>query len=102
LNIIWADNGAEAVELFQQHGDIALVLMDIRMPIMDGYQAAKQMLSLKPNARIIAQTANAMTGDREKCLQNGFIDYIPKPIQNDKLIEIIAKWIFLCEMISEP
>jgi len=93
LQVTWAENGEEAIELFKQNEDLSLILMDIRMPVLDGFKAAKEILDYKPNANIIAQTAYAMSSDREKCLKNGFVDYISKPIQKEDLMEIIAKWI---------
>jgi len=92
LQIIWANSGPEAIEIYTKHKEIMLILMDIRMPIMDGYSAAKIILEKDSNAKIIAQTANAMTGDKEKCLDNGFVDYISKPIDEKLLIEKIIHW----------
>lgn len=93
LHVLWAKNGLEAVTVFKKESNIALVLMDIRMPLLDGYQATKMLLDLKPNTKVIAQTANAMSGDKEKYLDIGFVDYVPKPISKEKLIETLAKWI---------
>jgi two-component system CheB/CheR fusion protein len=74
LNIFWAENGVEAVEKFKQNKEISLILMDIRMPLLDGYKAAKQILEYKPDALIIAQTAYAISSEKEKCIENGFVD----------------------------
>ena len=90
---IWAHNGEEAVDQFKKHEDICITLMDIRMPILDGYEATKQILKINPKAKIIAQTSYAMTTDKEKCLNEGFIDYITKPIDNNVLIETLKKWV---------
>ncbi len=92
LQVLWAKNGLEAVTIFKKESNIAIVLMDIRMPLLDGYQATRMLLDIKPEAKVIAQTANAMSGDKDKCLEIGFVDYIPKPITKDKLIETLGKW----------
>lgn len=93
LNILWASNGKNAVDIFKQHSDLSLVLMDLRMPVLDGYKATDQILKYKSDTRIIAQTAYAMSGDKKKSIQTGFVDYITKPMQKEKLIETIGKWI---------
>ncbi len=93
LDVLWASDGVETVEKFMNNQDISLVLMDIRMPLLDGYKAAKQILEHKPDAKIIAQTAYAMASDREKCIKNGFIDYVSKPIKKGALLDLISKWI---------
>lgn len=94
IDFLWAENGIEAVKLFEEHSDnIALVLMDIRMPGLNGYKAAEQILKINPNAKIVAQTAYAMASDKEKCLSYGFVDYISKPILKEFLIRIISKWV---------
>ena len=92
-NIIWAHNGQEAVDKYKEHENISVILMDIRMPILDGYEATKQILEINPKAKIIAQTSYAMASDREKCLKEGFSDYITKPINSDLLIDTLNKWI---------
>jgi two-component system CheB/CheR fusion protein len=93
LKTLWANNGAEALDLFKANEDLDLVVLDIRMPIMNGIVAANNMLQLKPSTRIIAQTAYAMEEDKERCFQAGFVDYISKPLQKQQLLEIIAHWI---------
>ncbi len=89
------NNGKEAVKAaLRQHYDI--ILMDVQMPIMDGYEATqklRQKLSPKEHIPIIAMTAHAMKGDREKCLLAGMDDYISKPIKPDDLYAMLDKWI---------
>ena len=89
------NNGKEAVKAaLRQHYDI--ILMDVQMPIMDGYEATQKLrtkLSPKEHIPIIAMTAHAMKGDREKCLLAGMDDYISKPIKPDDLYAILEKWI---------
>lgn len=88
-----AENGKDAL---QKHfaTPFDLILMDIQMPELDGYDATKQIRAKEGTQRhtpIIALTANALTGDREKCLQAGMDDYITKPIEADKLEAILKK-----------
>ena len=99
-NIDLAVNGQEAVEMSQKQ-DYALVLMDCQMPIMSGYEATGAIREREATERtnrhlnIIAMTANAMEGDREKCLEAGMDDYISKPIKVDTLQTMLAKWLEL-------
>jgi len=92
LQIYWAQNGIEAVDIFREHDGISLVLMDIKMPLMDGEEAAQKILEINPNTCIVAQTANALSSDREKYLESGFVDHISKPIDRSRLIRIMEKW----------
>jgi len=62
------------------------------MPVMDGFKATEEILKLNPNDRIIAQTAYAMSSDRQKCFESGFCDYISKPIKKDELLSMLLKW----------
>lgn len=92
FNIIGAANGKEAIEICKENANIDLVLMDINMPVMDGYEATKALKKLKPNLPIIAQTAYAIAGDREKIIEAGCDDYISKPIKKKDLLEIVRKY----------
>lgn len=88
------DNGAQAVERVKK-GDVDIILMDCHMPIMDGFEASQKIRELEApmNATpIIAITANAMKGDREKCLSHGMNDYLPKPIIFEDLIQKINEY----------
>lgn len=87
--IIKVRTGIEAVEACRKKPDIDLVLMDIIMPEMDGYEATRQIRKFNKEVVIIAQTALALDGDREKAIEAGCDDYISKPINNSKLIELI-------------
>lgn len=89
--ILWAPNGEEAVELCKNNPDIDLVLMDINMPVMNGYDATKAIKEFRPNLPIIAQTAYAIAGDREKSLAAGCDEYISKPIRREDLLDKIKK-----------
>ena len=87
--ILKARSGVEAVEICRNNPDLDLILMDIRMPVMDGYEATRQIRMFNPGVVIIAQTAFALTGDNEKSLEAGCNDYISKPIQKEKLQKVI-------------
>jgi two-component system CheB/CheR fusion protein len=92
-NLILAKNGEEAIEKFKLHPETDLILMDIRMPLKNGDEAAIEILKIKTDAKIIALTAYAMSGDKEKYLKMGFVDYISKPVKKDELFQKIAYWI---------
>ena len=86
-----AKDGLSAVELCKSKPEIDLVLMDIRMPVMDGYTATNEIKKFRPDLTIIAQTAYAMESDRKRSLEEGCDDYISKPIKRDDLIKIVDK-----------
>ncbi|MBN1988641.1 MAG: response regulator [Bacteroidales bacterium] len=90
-SIMWARNGEEAVEMCEKNPSINLVLMDIQMPKMDGYDATKAIKRSKPSMPIIAQTAYAMPNDNIKCMEVGCSDYIAKPLNTNILLEKIEK-----------
>jgi len=90
-DLFFAKNGKEAVDMFKENRDVKLILMDIRMPEMDGYQATKLIKAIDPQVIIIAQTAYAFAGDREKALEVGCDDYLAKPITKNDLLEMIKK-----------
>lgn len=88
--VLRAKNGKEAIEIITEHkGDIDLVLMDINMPVMDGYEAMRIIKEKHPNLPIIAQTAYTLNNDRRKCLKAGFNDYIAKPINKVALFRLV-------------
>ncbi|NVO11174.1 MAG: response regulator [Bacteroidales bacterium] len=90
--ILKVTTGIEAVEACRNHPDIDLVLMDIQMPEMNGYEATRQIRSFNKNVIIIAETAYGLSGDREKSIKAGCNDYIPKPINKDDFLELIHKY----------
>lgn len=93
LNFELAENGQQAVEKLNRE-KYDLVLLDIQMPVMDGYIAARTIRNdLKSNIPIIAMTAHAMAGEREKCLSHGMNDYISKPIQEKELLGLLKKYL---------
>ncbi len=94
MQIYIADNGALAVEKFKENQEFDLVLMDIMMPVMDGYDAIRCIRTdHSSDVPIIALTAKAMAEDRERCLEVGASDYLPKPIEMDRLISLIKVWV---------
>ncbi|MCF6777027.1 response regulator [Thiotrichales bacterium 19X7-9] len=94
LDVVIASNGQQAVDKLKLESDIHIVLMDIMMPVMDGYQAIEEIRKDKQfkNLPIIALTAKAMSDDKEKCIQAGANDYIAKPIDVDQLISMMKVW----------
>jgi CheY-like chemotaxis protein len=98
-----AQNGAEAVHMIQQ-SDYDIVLMDCQMPVMDGFEAARAIRSLNSAVSripIIAVTANALPGEREKCLAAGMDDYVPKPVSKHALDQALARWLPVQEPLTE-
>jgi CheY-like chemotaxis protein len=89
INVIAVDNGRDAVRIFSENHDIDLVLMDIKMPVMDGYSAMKEIKKLNPDMIVVAQTAYGLSGDRQTILDSGFDNYLPKPITRRNLEEIL-------------
>lgn len=84
---------SEGFQLLREHPEIALVLMDIQLPEMNGYDATRQIKAEFPHIPVIAQSANAFDDDRQKCLDAGCNDYISKPIQQEKLISLLKKYL---------
>ncbi len=91
IRIIRANNGEEAIEKVKHNPSINLILMDMKMPVLDGYKTTKEIKKIRKDIPIIAQTAYALSSDREKALEAGCDDYIPKPLNLDLLIELIKK-----------
>ncbi len=92
IDYIFAENGKEAVEICKKHNNISLVLMDLKMPEMNGYEATRLIKEFKPELQIIAQTAFALEDEKIKVLQSGFDGYISKPFKKDQLLEIISEF----------
>jgi CheY-like chemotaxis protein len=95
MRILAATTGNEAIQLIEANDDIAIVLMDIMMPEMDGYQTMEQIRKNADFRRlpIIALTAKAMKGDREKCLDAGASDYLAKPVNTEQLLSALRGWL---------
>ncbi len=93
--IFWAKNGLEAVEICDRENSIDLVFMDLQMPEMNGYEATQVLKKRFPLMPIVAQTAFAMSDDREKALDAGCDDYLAKPIKSKDLLSIVEKFLKL-------
>jgi len=96
MEVLSATNGRQAIEIISATPDLSVVLMDIMMPEMDGYQTMHEIRN-NPQFRtlpILALTAKAMKGDREKCLEAGASDYISKPVNTDQLLSLLRVWLY--------
>ncbi len=95
MEVVYAENGRKGIEVLAQHDDVDLILMDVMMPEMDGYAATAAIRAMPKYARlpIIAVTAKAMHGDREKSLSSGASDYVTKPVDAEDLLACIERWL---------
>jgi CheY-like chemotaxis protein len=95
MRVLTATTGREAIELVESTPDLAIVLMDIMMPVMDGYQTIAKIRENPAYRRlpIVALTAKAMKGDREKCLEAGASDYLAKPVNTEQLLFALRMWL---------
>ena len=96
MQVLSTTNGRSAVDIIENTPDLSIVLMDIMMPDMDGYETMRE---IRNNGKfrtlpILALTAKAMKGDREKCLDAGASDYIAKPVNTDQLLSLMRVWLF--------
>jgi CheY-like chemotaxis protein len=96
IQTITAESGQEAMTILEENHDIDIVLMDIMMPEMDGYETTQKIRREHKNKTlpIIAVTAKAMKGDREKCIDAGASDYITKPVKIDQLLSLMRVWMY--------
>ena len=96
MGILSAETGRAAIETLQQTPDVDVVLMDIMMPDMDGYDTMRAIRKVAKfrSLPIIALTAKAMKGDREKCIEAGASDYIAKPVDMDQLLSLLRVWLY--------
>jgi CheY-like chemotaxis protein len=95
MRVFTANTGNEAIQLLESTPELSIVLMDIMMPEMDGYQTM-QKIRQNPELRrlpIVALTAKAMKGDREKCLEAGASDYLAKPVNTEQLLSTLRNWL---------
>jgi HAMP domain-containing protein/CheY-like chemotaxis protein/signal transduction histidine kinase len=95
MNVVSASNGHDAIKMLDENEDLSLILMDVMMPEMDGYETMRRIRE-NPAYRllpIISLTAKAMKGDREKCLQAGASDYVAKPVNTDQLLSLVRMWL---------
>ncbi len=96
MKVIAASNGSEAINKLHENPGVDIILMDIMMPVMDGYEAMQRIKKMDDfrHIPVISITAKAMVGDREKCLQHGASDYISKPINTDQLFSLMRVWLY--------
>jgi hypothetical protein len=95
MEVVYAENGRDGIELLQKTPGIDVVLMDVMMPEMDGLEATRKIRELRQfkDLPIIALTAKAMKGDREKCIAAGASDYVTKPVDTDQLLSLLRVWV---------
>jgi CheY-like chemotaxis protein len=95
MAIVSADNGRDAIKILQQQEDIDIVLMDIMMPEMDGIDTMRDIRKIGrlKSLPIIAVTAKAMKGDREKCIEAGAWDYLSKPVDTEQMLSVLRSWL---------
>jgi PAS domain S-box-containing protein len=93
IKVLWAKNGYEAIEICETDKSVNLILMDIKMPLLNGYDATRRIKEIRPDLPIIAQTAHAMTADKEEALKSGCNDYLSKPINTYQLMDILQKYL---------
>ena len=96
MEVLYAENGRDGIELLKSTPGIDVVLMDVMMPEMDGYEAMQAIRKMRKfkTLPIIALTAKAMKGDREKCIEAGASDYITKPVDTDQLLSLLRVWLY--------
>ena len=96
LEVVSCETGREAIERVESDPELDIVLMDIMMPEMDGYETMRRIRSSPRHhlLPILALTAKAMKGDRERCLQAGASDYIAKPVNTEELLALLRIWLF--------
>jgi HAMP domain-containing protein/CheY-like chemotaxis protein/signal transduction histidine kinase len=96
MSVVYAENGRSGIEMLHAHPDVNVVLMDVMMPEMDGYETTREIRKEArfTNLPIIALTAKAMKGDREKCLEAGASDYITKPVEPEQLLSLLRVWLY--------
>jgi HAMP domain-containing protein/signal transduction histidine kinase/DNA-binding response OmpR family regulator len=96
MSILAADNGRDAIALAEKEPDVDIVLMDIMMPEMDGMETIREIRRIPrlKNLPIVAVTAKAMKGDREKCIEAGAWDYLSKPVDTEQLLAVLRAWLY--------
>jgi len=92
VKILWAMDGQEAVDIFRSN-KIDLILMDLQLPVKDGYTATREIKMIDSQVPVIAQTAHVMSGEEERCFQAGCDAYLSKPIRLNLLMETLSKYL---------
>jgi hypothetical protein len=96
MDVLPAETGMDALEQLEKNPRVDVVLMDIMLPEMDGYETTRRIRAMPQfkDLPIIALTAKAMKGDREKCLEAGASDYIAKPVDTEQLLSLLRVWLY--------
>jgi CheY-like chemotaxis protein len=96
MEVRFAENGNQALDQLKKDPNVDAILMDVMMPEMDGYQTTRAIRQMEEfrTLPIIALTAKAMKGDREKCIEAGASDYITKPVEPDQLLSLLRVWLY--------
>ena len=96
MQVVFVENGKDAISILKKEPDIEIVLMDVMMPEMDGYETMRAIRKLPKfkSLPIISLTAKAMKGDREKCIEAGASDYITKPVNTEQLLSLLRVWLY--------
>jgi CheY-like chemotaxis protein len=96
MEVYYAENGLKGIEVLKKTEGISCLLMDVMMPEMDGYETTREIRKMPEFASvpIIALTAKAMKGDREKCIEAGASDYITKPVDTEQLMSLLRVWLY--------
>lgn len=93
VNILWAKDGQQAIDLFTENGNVDLVLMDIKMPVMSGLESMKKIKEQNSQVKIVAQTAFSLEEEEFKLKKEGFDDFLNKPIDIDMFMKKIEDWL---------
>ena len=96
MQILYAENGKDGIEVLQHNPDVNVILMDVMMPEMDGYETMRAIRKMRKfkSLPMISLTAKAMKGDREKCIEAGASDYITKPVETEQLLSLLRVWLY--------
>jgi CheY-like chemotaxis protein len=96
MDVIYAENGRDGIDILKKTPSVDVVLMDVMMPEMDGYETMRAIRGINKFKMlpIIALTAKAMKGDREKCIEAGASDYIAKPVDTEQLLSLLRVWLY--------
>ena len=96
MQVLYAENGRDGIAVLQNNPDVDIVLVDVMMPEMDGYETMQtiRQLSVFDALPMVALTAKAMQGDREKCIEAGASDYITKPVDTEQLLSLLRVWLY--------